>query len=64
VEEGRQETDPAAREEIYAQATRIAYDEHYFLWLVNNQDLYGMSERLEWQPRVDAKLIVAEMALR
>lgn len=63
VEEGRQETDTAAREEIYAQATQLAADEHYFLWLVNNQDIYGMSEDLEWQPRVDAKLIVAEMAL-
>lgn len=63
VEQGRQETDPAAREEIYAQALQIAYDEHYFLWLVNNQDNYGMSDRLDWQPRVDAKLIVSEMSL-
>lgn len=63
VVQGRQETEVEGREEIYAQATEIAADEHYFLWLVNNQDNYGMIEELDWQPRVDAKLIVAEMSL-
>ena len=33
------------------------------VWLVNNQDIYGMSERLEWTPRVDAKLLVKEMSV-
>jgi peptide/nickel transport system substrate-binding protein len=63
VDQGRQETDPAAREDIYAQATQIAADEHYFMWLLNNEDIYGMSEELQWQPRVDAKIIVDEMSL-
>ena len=31
------------------------------MWLVNNEDIYGMSENLRWTPRVDAKLLVVEM---
>ena len=32
------------------------------MWLVNNQDLYGLSERMIWTPRVDSKLLVKEMS--
>ena len=41
----------------------MAYDQSYFVWLVNNEDLYGLSERMEWAPRVDAKLLVKEMSV-
>ena len=34
---------------------------NYLAPLLNAQDIYGISERVEWQPRVDAKLIVKEM---
>jgi peptide/nickel transport system substrate-binding protein len=63
INDARVETDPAARQELYAQATQLACDEAYFVFLLNIEDLYGMSERLVWEPRVDAKLIVNEMAL-
>ena len=43
---------------------KIAYDEAYFVWLVNNKDLYGLSERLEWTPRVDSKLLIKEMSVK
>ena len=42
---------------------KIAYDGKYFVWLVNNSDLYGLSERLVWTPRVDSKLLVKEMSV-
>lgn len=29
--------------------------------LLNHRDIYGLSARMDWQPRVDAKLIVKEM---
>lgn len=62
VDQGRSTTDPDQREAVYNEAVTLAYDNAYFVWLVNNQDIYGMSERLTWEPRVDAKLIVAEMS--
>jgi peptide/nickel transport system substrate-binding protein len=63
VTEGRQETDQDARAGIYNEAVSLAYDQAYFVWLVNNEDIYGMSDRLTWQPRVDAKLLVKEMSV-
>ena len=63
IGDARVETDPAARDELYAQATQIACDDAYFAFLLNIEDIYGMSERLLWEPRVDAKLIVNEMAV-
>jgi peptide/nickel transport system substrate-binding protein len=63
LEQAAVETDDAARDELYAQATEHACDQAYFAFLLNIHDIYGMSERLEWEPRADAKLIVNEMAL-
>jgi len=63
VTQGRAELDTAKRETIYEEAVTIAYDNAYFVWLVNNQDIYGAAENLVWTPRVDSKLLVKEMSL-
>jgi peptide/nickel transport system substrate-binding protein len=63
IDEGRSETDPDAREETYNEAVALAYDEAYFVWLVNNADIYGLSERVDFEPRVDAKLLVKDMSV-
>ncbi|MDJ0925980.1 MAG: ABC transporter substrate-binding protein [Acidimicrobiia bacterium] len=57
------ETDTAVREDLYHQATARACDDAYFAFLLNIEDSYGTSERLVWQPRVDARLLVKEMSL-
>ncbi len=62
IDEGRSEVDEAARAAVYQEAVKIAYDNAYFVWLINNQDIYGLSERMEWQPRVDSKLLIKEMS--
>jgi peptide/nickel transport system substrate-binding protein len=61
IDDARAELDETKRGELYNQAVQIAYDEAYFLFLVNNQDIYGLSPRMEWQPRVDSKLLVKDM---
>lgn len=63
IDEAAVETDEDARKELYAEITKKACDEAYFTFLLNIEDSYGMSERLEWEPRVDAKIIVNEMEL-
>lgn len=63
ISQGRAEVDAAAREAIYQQVMQIAYDEAYLLNIINNQDVYGLSERMQWAPRVDSKLLVAEMSV-
>jgi peptide/nickel transport system substrate-binding protein len=64
ITKARTETDVAAREALYHQATQIAFDEAYFAFLLNINDIYGASERLVWEPRVDAKLLVSTMAVQ
>ncbi len=63
IEQGRQELDSTAREGIYNDAVKIACDNAFFTFLASNQDLYGLSERLAWTPRVDSKLLVKEMSV-
>ncbi|HWL43813.1 MAG TPA: ABC transporter substrate-binding protein [Ilumatobacter sp.] len=63
VADGQSSLDADERATIYQEAVQIAYDEAYFAFLVSNQDLYGLSERMEWTPRVDSKLLVKEMSV-
>lgn len=63
IDQGREELDADARAATYQEAVKIAYDGAYFVWLVNNQDLYGLSTRLSFTPRVDSKLLVKEMTV-
>lgn len=63
VTRGRSTLDADERQAIYEEAVAIAYDEAYFVWLVNNSDVYGHSAELQWQPRVDAKILVKEMSV-
>lgn len=61
IDAGRVEADPVKREAIYAEVQQKIHDESYAVPLFNLQDIYGLSERMEWQPRVDAKLMISEM---
>ncbi|HMN88040.1 MAG TPA: ABC transporter substrate-binding protein, partial [Bauldia sp.] len=51
----------AKRKAVYDEITKKPYDDNYLSPLLNVQDIYGISTRLEWQPRIDAKLLVKEM---
>lgn len=61
IEAARTETDAAKRKSIYDQIQQKGHELSYTVPLFNLQDIYGLSERMEWQPRVDAKMIVSEM---
>jgi peptide/nickel transport system substrate-binding protein len=63
IASGRTELDPDARAEIYKEAVKLAYDQAYFVWLLNNEDIYGLADNIQWQPRVDSKLLVSEMSV-
>lgn len=63
IAQGRQQLDPAERQATYEQALKIAYDQALFVWLVNNEDIYGLAENVQWTPRADAKLLVMEMSI-
>lgn len=64
IDSARSETDVAQRAALYNQAVKHAFDQAYFVWLLNIEDIYGLSKRLVWTGRVDAKMLVAEMKVK
>ena len=64
IDQARSETDTAKRRALYEKAVKRAHDQAYFLWLLNIEDVYGLSKRLVWPGRVDAKFLVSEMAVK
>lgn len=63
IQAARTETDVEARKALYAEITQKAFELDYLAPLLNQEDIYGLSERLEWTPRIDAKLLVKEMSV-
>ncbi|ARO15908.1 peptide/nickel transport system substrate-binding protein (plasmid) [Ketogulonicigenium robustum] len=63
IDAARVETDVEKRQAMYGEIQQHAHDLNYTVPLFNLQDIYGMSTRMEWQPRSDAKLIIAEMTV-
>ena len=61
IDAARVETDVAAREGMYHEIQKTVHDQHYTVPLFNLQDIYGLSERMQWTPRPDAKLLISEM---
>jgi peptide/nickel transport system substrate-binding protein len=61
IHRARAETDPTTRESLYHDILQEAYDQAYFAYLLQVQDIWGLSERVEWSPRVDAKILLEEI---
>jgi peptide/nickel transport system substrate-binding protein len=43
---------------------RHAREQAYLAWLILLEDIYGTSNRLVWEPRTDAKLLLKEMNVK
>jgi len=61
IDNARTETDFNKRASMYHKAVKHTYDNAYFVWLLNIEDIYGVSDRVNWSGRVDAKILVSEM---
>jgi peptide/nickel transport system substrate-binding protein len=59
IDQARFETDPVARQALYSQILKRSEEQGLVASLLNVQDIYGLSERLSWEPRVDGKLILS-----
>ena len=64
IDAGRTETDVQKRASLYHKAVKRAHEQAYFVWLLNIEDIYGLSERIDWSARVDAKILVSEMRVK
>ncbi|MBE3638161.1 ABC transporter substrate-binding protein [Mangrovicoccus sp. HB182678] len=63
IRAARAETDVEARKALYGEITMKGYEQSYLVPLLNQEDIYAMSDRLSWTPRIDAKLLVKEMSV-
>ncbi len=64
IGQARTETNMQKRASLYHQAVKRAHDQAYFVWLLNIEDIYGLSKRVQWEGRVDAKIMVKEMQVK
>lgn len=59
----RTEIDLDQRQAIYEEVVEYAHEEALLTFLLNINNIWGMSERLSWTPRVDGKLFVSTMSV-
>lgn len=64
IDNARTETNFTKRAAMYHKAVKHAHDNAYFVWLLNIEDIYGVSARVKWAGRVDAKILVTEMKMK
>ncbi|GEM82786.1 MAG: glutathione ABC transporter substrate-binding protein [Meiothermus sp.] len=57
-------TDPDQRKKLYLDALRVLRAEAPWIFLHQQEDLYGVAKRVDWKPRPDERLFVADMALK
>ena len=60
----RTETDLEKRADLYGQAVAFAHEEATHTWLLNINNVWGLSARLDWTPRVDGKMFVSSMSIK
>jgi peptide/nickel transport system substrate-binding protein len=64
IEDNAQMFGDTARLAQYAELMKLALDELPIVPLYHRANLFGVSPRVEWRPRLDGKLLAAEMKLR
>lgn len=63
IEEGRTETDADKRLKMYHEVVELSREDAAFLFLVNLENIYGLSKRLQWEPRLDGRILFSQMLL-
>ncbi|MEM0908466.1 MAG: ABC transporter substrate-binding protein [Pseudomonadota bacterium] len=63
ITEARTETDLERRQELYEQAVKLGHEEAILTFLLNINNIWGLSDRLTWEPRVDGKMFVGTMTV-
>lgn len=56
IDKGRTVVDPEERQNIYSQLSRLLREEAPWVYLHQQMDVYGLSNRLQWEPRPDERL--------
>ncbi len=63
VTRARSETDVERRRALYRDMTRIVNEEAMLVFLLNTKSIFGLSRRIDWQPRADDMILVKDFRL-
>jgi len=63
VLDARTETDVELREQMYHEAVETIREEAACIFLLNLDNIYGLSPNLQWTPRLDGRIFVKDMTL-
>lgn len=61
INEARTETDITKREAMYHEAIQISRDDPPHIFLVNVDNVFGLSKRIDWKPPLDGRILVEDM---
>lgn len=61
IDDARQEPDVAKRAALYAQAVKIGRDQAYLVFLLDGGEIFGLSKRIDFTPRVDGLIPVKDI---
>ncbi|MDQ2140411.1 ABC transporter substrate-binding protein [Alcaligenaceae bacterium B3P038] len=61
IDDARQEADVAKRAALYAQALKIGRDQAYLVFLLEGGEIFGLSKRIDFTPRVDGLIPVKDI---
>jgi peptide/nickel transport system substrate-binding protein len=64
IEEARAIMDKGKRQKLYTEASQIFKEEVPWGFCYQQIDIYGVSERLNWKPRPDEKIVVFQMSFK
>ncbi len=63
IDQARTTTNVQKRLALYRQVVKRAHDQAIIVWLLNTKNVWGMSKRLSWQPRLDGFMFDNTMRL-
>lgn len=63
IEQAAAEPDASKREALYHQIMQRGYDQAYFLFLLNTHDVFGLSKRISYEPRLDNKIYLKDFVV-
>jgi peptide/nickel transport system substrate-binding protein len=63
IADARVETDSGAREQLLQETWQALRDDAASIFLVSPQNIWGLTERLQYEPRIDSEVRVADMQL-
>jgi peptide/nickel transport system substrate-binding protein len=63
METGASSLDPEVRAQAYQDMWAVLRDDPYAIYLLQQNLLYGVSERLQWEPRIDDEYYVSTMSV-